>query len=54
MTIIINDCSCGSGEMIIHETEGHVLIVCQICGKQLKVSGTREEAIRKWNSKQFA
>lgn len=54
MTKIMNDCSCGSGELIVHETEGHVLIICQACGKQLKISGSREEAIRKWNSKWYA
>ena len=54
MTKILNNCSCGSGELIMHETEGHVLIVCQACGKQLKVNGTREEAIKRWNLRQYA
>lgn len=52
MTKRLKSCaSCGSNDIITHETGGIVLIICQNCGKQVKHKGEREEAERIWNDK---
>ena len=45
----LNRCTCGSNEIITHETGGTVLIICQNCGKQVKHEGERADAERIWN-----
>jgi uncharacterized Zn finger protein len=50
MREILNKCRCGIAEkLVIHESGGHVLIICENCGKRISIKGTREKAIRRWN-----
>ena len=53
MNKILDKCRCGSKDIIIHESGGYVLIICQNCGRQFKIHGTREEAIRLWNEEEM-
>jgi hypothetical protein len=53
MTKVLNDCACGSSDIVIHESGGHVLVICQRCGRQISVKGEREEAIRRWNKRRI-
>lgn len=53
MKQILNSCLCGSKEIIMHESGGCVLFICQNCGQQIKIHADREEAIRLWNEKEM-
>ena len=45
----LNKCKCGSLDSIIHESGGYTLIICQTCGNQIKVKGSRQDGIDEWN-----
>ena len=47
----LNRCTCGSNDIITHETGGTVRIICQVCGKEVVHKGEREDAERIWNDK---
>ena len=41
--------TCGSSEIITHESGGTVRIICQVCGKEVVHKGKREDAERIWD-----
>lgn len=47
----IPKCTCGSHESIMHESGGVVRIICQTCGREVSVKGSREKAVKAWQEK---
>jgi hypothetical protein len=55
MKNLLNRCKCGALEdIVMHESGGYVLVICQRCGRQIRVKGEREEAIKQWNKRRRA
>lgn len=44
----LSSCRCGSDNIIMRETFSVVTIYCQNCGCNIVHSGSREDAIKKW------
>jgi predicted RNA-binding Zn-ribbon protein involved in translation (DUF1610 family) len=54
MKKLLNNCACGSSDIAIHESGGYVDVICHNCGRQIRVKGEREEAIKLWNKRRRA
>ena len=46
----LKPCTCGSNEIITHESGGVVRIICQTCGKEVVHKGEREDAENAWDA----
>jgi len=45
----IKSCTCGSNDIITHESGGTVRIICQTCGREIVYKGDRADAERIWD-----